>query len=108
MSFILLQTLSGALQHVDEVLLLQRLQDRDAMLEKLRQTCNGQRDYITRQAEQIRELSRSLQDVTVSSQRQVFHCASPLCLCSRHCAQILFLSPSISSRFLPMATKAVF
>lgn len=41
------------------------------MLEKLRQTCNGQRDFITRKAEQIRELNRSLQDVTVSSQRQV-------------------------------------
>lgn len=43
------------------------------MLEKLRQTCNGQRDCITRQAEQIRELNRGLQDVTVSSHRQVLH-----------------------------------
>ena len=52
-----------------------RLQDRDVMLEKLRQTCNGQRDYITRQAEQICNLNKSLQDVTISSQRQVSHCA---------------------------------
>ena len=49
------------------------LQDRDAMLEKLRQTCNGQRDYITRQADEIRNLNKSLQDVTISSQRQVPH-----------------------------------
>ncbi|KAA6418256.1 MAG: hypothetical protein FRX49_11765 [Trebouxia sp. A1-2] len=41
------------------------------MLEKLRQTCNGQREFITRQAEQIRDLTRSLQDVSLSSQRQI-------------------------------------
>ncbi|KAL0054094.1 hypothetical protein WJX82_003655 [Trebouxia sp. C0006] len=49
----------------------QELQDRDFMLEKLRQTCNGQREFITRQAEQIRDLTRSLQDVSISSQRQI-------------------------------------
>ena len=58
---------------IPEFCFICRLQDRDAVLEKLRQTCNCQRDHITRQAEQIRELSRSLQDVTVSAQRQVPH-----------------------------------
>ncbi|DBB04694.1 TPA: hypothetical protein ACH3X1_012748 [Trebouxia sp. C0004] len=46
-------------------------QDRDFMLEKLRQTCNGQREFIARQAEQIRDLTKSLQDVSLSAQQQI-------------------------------------
>ncbi|KAL0025778.1 hypothetical protein WJX77_011349 [Trebouxia sp. C0004] len=49
----------------------QELQDRDFMLEKLRQTCNGQREFIARQAEQIRDLTKSLQDVSLSAQQQI-------------------------------------
>ena len=47
------------------------MQERDELLETLRTTCNGQRDFIAKQAEQISQLMRSLQDVNVSSQRQV-------------------------------------
>ena len=42
------------------------------MLEKLRQTCNGQREVITEQTGKIRELMKSLQELAVSSQRQVY------------------------------------
>lgn len=61
------------------------------MLERLRQTCNGQRDFIARQADQIRELTSNFRDVAVSSQRQVY---SPY-IFTLSVLQMLILLPSI-------------